>query len=191
MTCLGKLIAIGASMGGVEASQAVLEEFPENIPPVVMVVHMPLGFTKLFAARLDAKLAVRVKEAETGDYLEQGTVLIAPAGKHMEVVRQQGKLAVRCFIGDKVQSVIPSVDVLFNSIAEELGPNAVGVILTGLGADGADGLLEMKKRGAETIGQDKATSVMYGMPKVAFEKGAVKYQLPLSQIAKKILSLIK
>jgi len=184
----GKIIAIGASTGGVEALEQIFSEFPTDIPPVVVVLHMPIGFTKLFATRLNASMAVTIKEAATGDFLQKGVVLIAPAGQHMRVVNKGGRQAVECFNGPKVQSVIPSADILFESIANER-IRAVGVILTGLGADGADGLLKMRQNGLETIGQDKASSAVYGMPKVAYEKGAVQYQLPLNQIAEKILTL--
>jgi len=185
-----KLIAIGASTGGVEALEKLLADFPANVAPTIIVIHMPLGFTSLFAKRLDSKLAPTIKEAETGDFLETGVVLIAPAGKHMKLVSRQGKYAVECFVGPKVQSVIPSADVLFESVADLPGLNSVGVILTGLGADGAAGLLKMRNKGAKTIGQDKASCTIYGMPKVAFENGAVQFQLPLDQIASKILSLV-
>ena len=184
-----RIIAIGASTGGVEALEQIFAEFPANIPPVVVVIHMPVGFTKLFATRLDSAMTVTIKEASNGDVLQKGVVLIAPAGKHMRVVSKLGKYQVECFDGPKVQSVIPSADVLFQSIANEPGLKSVGVILTGLGADGAAGLLQMRNNGAETIGQDKATCAVYGMPKVAYERGAVTYQLPLNQIPEKILTL--
>jgi len=181
-----KVVAIGASTGGVEALETLMARFPMNIPPVVLVIHMPVGFTKLFAARLDTLLKYTVKEAQTGDILTRNQILIAPAGKHMKVVNKDGRLVVECFVGPKVQSVIPSADVLFESVAENIRHNAIGVILTGMGADGARGLLKMREKGAVTIGQDRETSAIYGMPKVAFEMGAVQYQLPLGKIADKI-----
>jgi len=185
-----KVIAIGASTGGVEALETILSLLPARIPPVVLVIHMPVGFTKLFAARLDGLLRMSVKEAQSGDVLTQGQILIAPAGKHMKVVNRNGRLTVDCFVGPKVQFVIPAADVLFESVAEHVKKNAIGVILTGMGADGARGLLAMREQGAKTIGQDKATSIIYGMPKVAMDMGAVEHQLPLSKIADKIMSLV-
>jgi len=185
-----KIIAIAASTGGVEALEQLISRFPMSIPPVVLVLHMPPGFTKMFAARLNGKFDISVKEAQSGDYLAQGQILVAPAGKHMQLVNRLGKLAVDCFMGDKINSVIPSADVLFESVANLQRQDAVGVILTGLGSDGAKGLLMMKNHGAPTIGQNKETSAIYGMPKVAKELGAVQYELPLNKIADKILSLV-
>ncbi|MCL2840665.1 MAG: CheB methylesterase domain-containing protein [Defluviitaleaceae bacterium] len=182
-----KVIAIGASTGGVDALEKVLMRLPVSIPPIVIAIHMAVGMTKLFSDRLDDLLRVNVKEAQTGDILTQGQVLIAPAGKHMKVVSRMGKLVVECFSGLKINHVIPSIDVLFESIAPLKGKNAVGVILTGIGADGAKGLLTMRTQGATTIGQDEKTSVVYGMPKVAMEIGAVQHQLPINMIADKIL----
>ncbi|MCL1844045.1 MAG: CheB methylesterase domain-containing protein [Defluviitaleaceae bacterium] len=186
----GVVIAMGASTGGVEALELILAEFPETAPPVVLVIHMPPGFTKLFASRLNATMAVNLKEAETGDCLQQGLVLVAPAGKHMKIVSQNGRFSVECYDGPLVQSVRPSADILFESVAREAGKKAIGVILTGLGADGARGLLKMRQAGARTIGQNKETSAVYGMPKVAMEMGAVEEQVPLEKMAAKILSLV-
>ena len=185
-----KIIAIAASTGGIAALETVLSAFPATIPPVLLVQHMPQGFTRMFASRMTAKLKVVVKEAETGDILEHGQVLVAPAGKHMILVNKGAKLSVECFVGEKVQYVIPSADVLFETVASIMQSNAIGVVLTGMGADGAEGLLEMKKNGAKTIGQDKATCAVYGMPKIAFELGALDYVLPINRIADKVLSLL-
>lgn len=185
-----KIIAIGASTGGVEALEKVLSRFSANIPPIVLVIHMPLGFTKLFAARFNDKMSFAVKEAQTGDNLQNGLALVAPAGEHMEIFNNAGRLSVRCFEGPKVQHVIPSVDVLFNSVANVQKSNAIGAILTGMGADGAQGLLHMRQKGALTIGQDQKTCAIYGMPKVAMEMGAVMHQLPLDKIGDKIISLV-
>ena len=192
MASLGaqKVIALAASTGGVEALTQVISSFPSTIPPVVILLHIPVGFTKIYAARLGKLCKATVKEAASGDTLMPGQVLIAPAGKHTKLVRHQNRLALDCFDGDRVNGVIPSADVLFDSVAEVLRTNAIGAILTGLGADGAAGLLKMRNNGAKTIGQDRATSAVYGMPKVAKEMGAVEYELPLNQIADKILSLI-
>ena len=185
-----KVIAIGASTGGVEAITQVLSDFPADIPPVLLVLHMPLGFTKMFAETLNERLVISIKEAQSGDYLRMNQVLIAPAGKHMKVVNINGKLAVECYLGERVSFVIPSADVLFESVADVLQKDAVGVIMTGMGADGARGLLKMYNNGAATIGQNKDSCVIYGMPKIAKELGAVEYEVPLNKIADTVLSLI-
>ena len=185
-----RVIAIGASTGGVEAIEALISRFPASIPPVVLVIHMPIGFTKLLAERLDGLYNVAVKEAKTGDLLECGQVLIAEAGKHMITLNKDGALVVECYVGSKVQHSMPSVDVLFESVAKVLHKNAIGIILTGMGADGARGLLAMRKAGASTIGQNRDTCVIYGMPKIAKEMGAVEYELPLNEICDKVLSLL-
>jgi len=185
-----KLIAIGASTGGIDAVENVLLRLPAHVPPILLVVHMQPGITGLFASRLEDILNYPVKEAETGDLLERGKILIAPGGKHMKVVNKLGRLAVECYAGPRVQHVIPSADVLFESLAPISGPSTIGVILTGIGADGARGLLQMRMAGAQTIGQDEKTCLVYGMPKVAKEMGAVQYELPLDKIADKIMTLI-
>jgi len=184
-----KVIAIGASTGGVEALEAIFSAFPKDIPPVVLVLHMPAGFTQIFATRLDLKMPFSVKEAKGGDEVKAGQVLIAQAGKHMKVVKRGAKLVAETHVGPKVQWSIPSVDVLFESVAEELKNQAVGLILTGMGSDGARGLLKMREAGAVTVGQDEKTCVIYGMPKVAMDMGAVTHQLPLDKIAETILRL--
>lgn len=185
-----KIIAIGASTGGVEALRVVISAFPRTMPPVLIVQHMPPHFTRLFSERLDSEFNISVKEAQSGDLVVPGQVYIAPGGKHMKLVKKAGVLQLDCFVGEKVQYAIPSVDVLFYSVAEIAGQNAVGVILTGVGGDGANGLLEMRKNGAKTIGQDKGSCVVYGMPKAAFELKAVEHVLPLDKIASKVLSLV-
>ena len=182
-----KIIAIGASTGGVEALIAVLTRFPVNCPPTVITQHMPATFTKSFAERLNRLCAPQVKEAEDGDRLEIGRIYLAPGGAHhMEISNQT---APRCILtdGDPVNGHRPSVDVLFNSVATLAGPKAVGVILTGMGRDGAAGLLRMRQAGATTIGQNEKTCVVYGMPRVAQEIGAVGIQLPLTLIGEEIL----
>jgi len=190
LTGFQKVIAIGSSTGGVGALDVVLSQLPAAPPPTLIVQHMPPGMTKLLAARLNNSFPFDVKEADTGDALKKGLVLIAPAGRHMKVVDKAGKLMVECFVGPKVQYVIPAADVLFESVASLVGRNGIGVILTGMGADGAAGLKKMREAGAVTIGQDKETCVIYGMPKVAFEMGAVQHQLPLNSIASKIKTFI-
>lgn len=182
-----KIIAIGASTGGVEALIQVLSKFPENCPPTVITQHMPAAFTKSFAQRLDRVCKPRVKEAEDGDRLEIGRVYLAPGGEqHLEIGNAN---APSCRLVDRepVNGHRPSVDVLFNSVASLAGGRSVGVILTGMGRDGARGLLAMRQAGATTIGQNENTSVVYGMPRVAYELGAVATQLPLNDIGEEIL----
>ena len=184
-----KIIAIGSSTGGVEALMQVLAPFPENCPPTVITQHMPASFTASFAARLDRTCAPKVQEASDGAPLLPGHVYLAPGGAaHLEVANG---LQPRCRLreGPTVNGHRPSVDVLFDSVADVYGRRAVGVILTGMGRDGAAGLLGMYKAGAKTIGQDEVTSVVYGMPKSAFEAGAVERQLPLGAIGQAALDL--
>lgn len=180
------LIAIGASTGGVEAIITVLQEFPADCPPTLITQHMPPTFTKSFAARLDKICAARVKEAANGDPLVPGHVYLAPGGDaHLEV---SGGSTYRCALrsGDRISGHRPSVDALFQSVAQNVGEKAAGVILTGMGNDGERGLLAMREAGARTIGQDQDTSVVYGMPRAAFEAGAVGTQLPVNKIANEI-----
>lgn len=180
------VIAIGASTGGTEAIYAVMKDYGADLPGIVVVQHMPPGFTEMYAKRLDNQCRVRVKEARTGDRVLPGTVLIAPGGdKHMHLVKVNGMYQVEIKAGPKVNGHCPSVDVLFESVAKVAGPNALGIILTGMGGDGAKGLLAMRQAGARTIGQDESTCVVYGMPKVAYDLGAVEFQEKLSNIAKK------
>jgi two-component system chemotaxis response regulator CheB len=184
------LIAIGASTGGTDAVFEVLKHLPSNSPPILIVQHMPKVFTKLYAERIDKFCNVRVKEATNLQLLEPGLALIAPGDMQMKFVIENHQRYVRCGVGEKVNGHAPSVDVLFQSIAKYECKAVAGLILTGMGADGAKGLLEMKNRNAVTIGQDQETSVVYGMPKVAFDIGAVDYQLPLPQISQKIIQLL-
>ncbi len=185
-----RIIAIGASTGGTEAIFEVIRQFRRDIPGVVIVQHMPPGFTKMYAERLNNQCEVAVKEAQTGDKVVQGQVLIAPGDKQMRLVKVGDYYQVECRGTEKVNGHCPSVEVLFQSVAKSAGKNAIGIILTGMGGDGAKGLLEMRKAGAETIGQDEASCIVYGMPKVAYEIGAVEYQLGLSAIAGKVYSLL-
>lgn len=186
-----RIIAIGASTGGTEAVLAILKELPPDLPGIVVVQHMPSVFTNMYAQRLDKILKFQVSEAKDGDEVKSGRVLKAPGDRHMKVVKSGGGYKVRCVEGDKVSGHCPSVDVLFNSAADAAGKNAVGVILTGMGSDGAKGLLSMRAKGAGTIGQDKDSSIVYGMPKAAFELGAVEQQAPLDKIPQLICSLVK
>ncbi len=185
-----RIVAIGASTGGTEAIFDVVSRFKRDIPGVVIVQHMPPGFTKMYADRLNNQCEVAVKEAETGDRVLPGRVLIAPGDRHMRLIKTGNIYQVECKGVERVNGHCPSVDVLFNSVAKAAGRNAVGVILTGMGGDGAKGLLEMRNSGAQTIGQDEASSIVYGMPKVAYDIGAVQYRMALSAIAGKVYSLL-
>ncbi len=185
------VVAIGASTGGTEAIATVLKEFDTDIPGTVVVQHMPPKFTEMYANRLNDQCRVRVKEAKTGDVVMPGQVLIAPGGDcHMKLVKVNGVYQVVIKPGPKVNGHCPSVDVLFDSVAEVAGKRAVGIILTGMGGDGAKGLLAMRKAGARTVGQDESTCVVYGMPKVAYDLGAVEYQEKLSDISKRTYSIL-
>lgn len=182
-----KILAIGASTGGTEALKEVLMGLPRNAPGMVIVQHIPANFTAPFAERLNTMCAMEVREARNGDSITPGVALIAPGDYHMVVRRSGARYYVEIGSGDKVSGHRPSADVLFNSVAKIAGANAIGVILTGMGGDGARGLLAMRHAGARTLGQDEKSSIVYGMPKVAYELGAVEQQLPLPQIAQGIL----
>jgi two-component system chemotaxis response regulator CheB len=183
-----KVVAIGTSTGGTEALRVLLMALPLDAPGFVVVQHMPEVFTANFAERLNQLCAVDVREARDGDRVRPGLVLIAPGNRHTMINRNGAQYMVRVVDGPLVARHRPSVDGLFRSVAQAAGANAVGVIMTGMGDDGADGLLEMKKAGAATIAQDEATSVVFGMPKVAIERGAVDEILPLQRITQAILS---
>lgn len=182
-----RITAVGASTGGTEALREVIEALPPDAPGMVVVQHMPAGFTAAFARRLDLLSRVEVKEAQPGDHVIPGRVLIAPGDKHMIVRRSGMRYYVQLADGPLVSRHRPSVDVLFRSVAQAAGASATGVILTGMGDDGAAGLAEMHETGAHTIAQDEATSVVFGMPKEAIELGAVDEVLPLGAIARKLL----
>ncbi|MCL6705534.1 protein-glutamate O-methylesterase CheB [Pseudomonas sp. R2.Fl] len=184
-----KIVAIGSSTGGVEALITVLQKFPQNCPPTVITQHMPPTFTRSFAERLNRLCAPVVEEATDGARLEIGKIYLAPGGdRHLQVVNVSAPCC-RLVERPPVNGHRPSVDVLFDSVAELAGRNAVGVILTGMGRDGAAGLLKMRHAGARTIGQNEKTCVVYGMPRVAQELGAVEHQLPLGSIGEEILKL--
>ena len=185
------VIAIGASTGGTEAIYSIIKSLPLNVPGIVIVQHMPPVFTKKYAERLDSTTPFSAKEAETGDLVQPGKVLVAPGNMHMKLKKMGESYSVECVIGEKVNGHCPSVDVLFESVAKVAGRQALGVILTGMGGDGAKGLLAMRKSGAKTIGQDEASSVVYGMPKVAYDIGAVQVQCELEDIPKQIVYSIK
>lgn len=184
------VIAIGASTGGTEAVLEVLKDLPARMPGIVVTQHMPEGFTKMYAQRLNRLCRLEVKEAQNGDEIRSGRVLIAPGGMQMQVVRKAGHYAVSCFRGEKVSGHCPSVDVLFRSVAENVGKDAIGVIMTGMGRDGAEGLFKMRKAGAYTIGQDKDSCVVYGMPMVALNMGAVCRQASCGNIAEILMERI-
>jgi two-component system chemotaxis response regulator CheB len=177
-----KLIAIGASTGGTQAVTEIITALPESMPGIVLVQHMPPVFTKSFAERLDMISRLEVKEARDGDRILRGTVLIAPGGKHMTIKRNGAMYHIEISDGPIVNFVKPSVDVLFRSVAQYAGRNAIGIILTGMGEDGARGLKEMKEAGARTIAQDEASSVIFGMPKKAIEMGGVDSVIGLTEM---------
>lgn len=186
-----KIVAIGASTGGTEAIFSVIKDFGTDIPGVVATQHMPQGFTAMYAKRLNDQCRIQVKEAQTGDRVLPGHMLLAPGGDaHMRLMKVNGVYQVECKKGPRVNGHCPSVDVLFESVAKSAGADAVGIILTGMGGDGAKGLLAMRKAGAKTIGQDESTCVVYGMPKVAYDLGAVQYQEKLTDIAGRTYALL-
>lgn len=185
------IVAIGASTGGTEATSAVVRGFGADIPGIVCVQHMPPGFTQMYAKRLDSESRLQVKEAENGDRVLPGHMLVAPGGdRHMRLLKVGGSYQVEIKQGPRVNGHCPSVDVLFDSVAQAAGPDALGIILTGMGGDGAKGLLAMRRAGARTIGQDESTCVVYGMPKVAYDMGAVEYQEKLTDIADRTYAVL-
>lgn len=186
-----KLIAIGSSTGGTEALYDVLTELPADVPPIVIVQHMPGGFTKSFAERLDRSCSIQVREAQNGDKVVPGQALLAPGGFHMEVVRSVTGLEVRITDTEPVNRFKPSVDVLFRSCAANVPRQTLGIILTGMGRDGADGMRSMYDTGAYTLAQDEASCVVYGMPKEAVAAGGVREVLPLDAIAQRVLGLTR
>lgn len=185
-----KIFAIGASTGGVQALTTVLSAFPANVPGTLVVQHMPANFTASFAQRLNQECAVEVKEAQDGDRVVPGRVLIAPGGYHMVLERSDANYYVDIVGGERICHQKPSVEVLFNSVADYAGANAVGAILTGMGQDGAAGLLRMRQQGARTIAQDEQSCVVYGMPKEAIECGAVEKVVPLQRVAETMIQMV-
>lgn len=185
-----KVIAIGASTGGTEALKEVLTRMPPNCPGIVIVQHMPASFTGPFASRLDTLCSIDVKEAVNGDSISIGQALIAPGDRHMVLRRSGARYYVELGGGEKVSGHKPSVDVLFNSVAKNAGANAVGIILTGMGADGAKGMLHMHQCGAKTVAQDEKSCIVFGMPKVAIDLGGVDRIVPLEHIPATALQLI-
>ena len=185
------LVGLGASTGGTEATLEVMRRLPADIPPMVIVQHMPKGFTQMYADRLNRICKMEVREARNGDELHRGLALVAPADLQCRVVRIGEKYTVSCTQGEKVSGHRPSVDAMFHSMAEVVRCKMVGIIMTGMGQDGAAGLLEMRKKGAYTIGQDKESSVVYGMPMVANDIGAVCIQASCDNVANVLLRHLK
>jgi two-component system chemotaxis response regulator CheB len=184
------IIFVGASTGGTEAVKNFLLGIPPRCPPILVVQHMPESFTASFAARLDSLCRTRVIEAQGGETLESGTVYVAPGHSHLKIARKASGYATELFRTPPVNRHRPSVDVLFDSAAELVGPNAIGVILTGMGKDGACGLLRMRKAGARTFGQDEASCVVYGMPREAALIGAVEHVAGLQELSQRVLALV-
>jgi len=184
-----KTIVIGASTGGVEALREVLVPLPEDMPPILIAQHMPGGFTRTFAQRLDVQCRIRVKEADDGEPLAQGNAYVAPGDWHMLVERKQGRLAIRLSDGPPVNRHRPSVDPLFRSVAQNAGAKCIGVMLSGMGADGAQAMLELRQKGAHNIAQNEASCIVFGMPKQAIAAGAVHDVLPLREISARLVEL--
>jgi two-component system chemotaxis response regulator CheB len=187
----GHVVAIGASTGGTEAIRSVLARLPSDMPPIVMVQHMPESFTGSFARRLDSLSELQVVEAQGGEMLRPGLAYLAPGHSHMLIKRIGGGFRVELSRADPVNRHRPAVDVLFHSVAAEAAATATGVILTGMGKDGARGLLAMRQAGAWTIGQDEATCVVYGMPREAFALGGVAEVAALPDIAGRLLAHLR
>ncbi|MBW2599308.1 MAG: chemotaxis response regulator protein-glutamate methylesterase [Deltaproteobacteria bacterium] len=185
-----KVIAIGASTGGTEALKNVLSKMPSNSPGIMVVQHMPANFTTAFSERLNEFCQVTVKEAQNNDSVNPGTVLIAPGNYHMIFRRSGARYYVEVKDGPMVHHQRPAVDVLFKSTAQYAGSNSIGVILTGMGSDGAEGLLEMKRSGAKTIAQDEKSCIVFGMPNEAIKLGAADKVVPLDQVAREIVRMV-
>ena len=185
------IIAIGASTGGTQSTAKILKALPADMPGMVIVQHMPPDFTRMYAENLDKDCALSISEAKDGDIIKQGKVFIAPGNQHMTVAKSGTNYIVKCFAGEKVNGHCPSVDVLFDSVSKVMGRDAIGVILTGMGADGASGLLAMRRAGARTIGQDEKSCVVYGMPKEAYLRGAVVKQVSKERMAGALVDFLK
>ena len=186
-----RIIVIGGSAGSTEALPSILKNFDEKTPPIAVVLHMPEGYTSLYAKRINNELKINVCEATQGLYLKKGMCVIAQGDKHMRLVKDSAGYFVTCEEGPKVSGHCPSVDVFFESAAFSAGKDAVAVILTGMGKDGAIGMSKLRHAGAFTIGQDEKSSAVYGMPKAAFELGAIMKQSPLEEIAEEVKKAIE
>ncbi len=191
VTASNAVVAIGASTGGIEAITTVLRSLPPNMPPILIVQHLPQPFTRLFAARLDTLCALKVKEAEQGDNLHPGHVYIAPGNQHLRLGRGVSGPVALLSDDPLLNGHRPAVDHLFQSVARQAGRAAVGIILSGMGADGAVGLLEMRQAGALTLGQSASSCVVYGMPRASHELGAVSKQVPLEAMANELLTCLQ
>lgn len=176
------IIALGASTGGTEATEQVIKQLPGNLPPLLIVQHMPPVFTKMYAERLSRNSNLTIKEAETGDILKSGFAYVAPGDHHIKLLKHEDQYMIKCFQGPKVNGHMPSVDVMFKSVADYYSDNVLAVILTGMGNDGAKGMRLLHDQGAYTIAQDESTSVVYGMPRQAYELGGVDRRLPIQEI---------
>lgn len=185
------IIGLGASTGGTEATLEVMKHLPADIPGMVIIQHMPPGFTKMYAERLNRLCQMEVREAVNGDIIQRGLALVAPADLQVGMVRIGDRYKISCIPGEKISGHRPSVDALFHAMAKTVQCNMVGIIMTGMGRDGADGLLAMRKEGAYTIGQDKESSVVYGMPMVAYNVGAVQVQASCEAIAGVLMKHLK
>lgn len=186
-----QVVAIGASTGGIEALRLVVSQFPSNMPGVVMVQHLLPGFTKIFSERLNEECAMTVQEATSGDPILPGKILIAPGGQHMQVRLSAGGYGVECAEGEKVNGHCPSVDVLFRSVAKTVGAKGVGVMLTGMGDDGAEAMVAMRQQGVRTLAQDQKTSAVFGMPNEAYKRGGAEKLVALEEIAPSIIRLLE
>ena len=184
-----RLVAIGASTGGTEAIERILVQLPEQFVPVVITQHIPAGFSRAFAERLDRLCRIRVREAVNGDVVQPGSALVAPGNLHMRVVRMGGRFRVSVQDGPAVCYQRPAVDVLFESVAEQAGASAMAALLTGMGADGARGMVRLRQAGAWTIAQDEASCAVFGMPKEAIRMGGAGEVLALDRIAARLISL--
>jgi len=185
-----KVVVIGASTGGTEATRRIITRLPATFPGIVITQHMPPGFTRMYADSLNRESVLQVREARTGDRVAPGVALLAPGGKQTRIIRCGGRYEVVCEAGEKVSGHCPSVDVLMESAASALGPNAIGVMLTGMGSDGARGMLAMVEAGARTLAQDEASCVVFGMPKVAYEMGAAERLVPLDDIPALLVGML-
>lgn len=188
---MDKIIAFGASTGGTETLFRIFKNLPPNLPGILVVQHIPAVFSGMFAERLNKQTPLRVKEARSGDVVESGCVYIAPGDQHMRIKKRNGIFRIECFHGEKRNGHCPSVDILFESLAEEAGRQAVGFILTGMGSDGAQGLLKMRNNGARTFGQSENTCVVYGMPKAAYLLSAVEKQVAPDEIPDVLHNLLQ
>jgi two-component system, chemotaxis family, protein-glutamate methylesterase/glutaminase len=186
-----RLVAIGSSAGGIDVLSRIVSEFPADCPPTLVVQHLPERFMARVVERFNRNSAARVQEAEDGAILMPGEIRLAPADRHLELRASRTRWLCRLSDAPPINGFRPSIDVLFQSVAQVAGPKGVGVILTGIGRDGAEGLLKMRLAGARTIGQDKGSSPIYGIPKAAFELGAVERQYPADVLASEILSICK